>query len=169
MIISLDPGLHKVALAFWGLNYQLVHACLVEHEHEKGTERVQKWADMAYWVDLCIAQYNKGDIALVCEIPQVYSGPRDEDPNDLIDLAGVVGAVAANIVLGSIEWSPTPREWKGQLPKAITKKRVDAKLGDHEKAAIAWPIKSLCHNVYDAIHLGMTYLSREGLRSFESA
>lgn len=164
-IVSVDPGLAKVALAIWNRNtFELERACLVQHSHEVGTERVQKWRDMAYWVNVEVGDL--GEVDLVMEVPQIYGGPRAEDPNDLLDLAGVLGAIASSFAIAEVQWSPLPREWKGQLPKEITQKRVDAKLSPMEKAKIQWPIKSLAHNVYDAIHLGIVYLEREGLREF---
>lgn len=167
-ILSVDPGLSKVAYAIWSnehdsdLWYELEQGGLAVLAHEVGTERVQKWADMACAFREMIPAIC-GDYLLVIETPQVYGGPRDEDPNDLIDLAGVVGAIAATVG-GPVEWSPKPREWKGQAPKEISRQRVDNRLTEAEKSRIRWPIKSLRHNVYDALHLGLVYLEREGLR-----
>jgi hypothetical protein len=162
-VISIDPGKRKVAYAVWDYDTgSLLRAGLVTHDPSPGDERAQQWKDIAYWTELA-AGLGRIDNRLVIEIPQVYEGYQDEDKNDLIDLAGVVGALSAH-VWGRVEWSPTPREWKGQLPKAITQKRVDAELNDAEKALIEWPAKNLRHNVYDALHLGLTYLKREGIR-----
>lgn len=163
-IVTIDPGKRNCGLASWSPDGTLLMARLASCDHEPGTERAQMWKDMASWVKL-LAHLDSGEeIILVSEIPQVYEGPQDEDRNDLIDLAGVVGAITASIVVGHVEWSPTPREWKGQLPKKISRNRVDAKLSDAEKALIIWPRKDLVHNVYDALHLGLTYFEREGIR-----
>lgn len=165
-VVSVDPGKHKVAWATWDPETgKLTGAGLVIHKPEIGTERVQVWKEVAYWTDVATGLSSGSEIRLVVEVPQIYTGVRDEDPNDLIDLAGVVGAIASTIAIGSVEWSPLPREWKGQIPKEVTQKRVDKRLSPEEKALIKWPIKSLCHNVYDAIHLGIVYLEREGLRA----
>lgn len=162
-IISIDPGLKKVAYAIWNADGTLDRAGLVTRDFEPGIERAQKWKEIAEDTDIFVDLSRTADQVLVIEIPQVYSGARDEDPNDLIDLAGVVGAIAS-LLGGTVEWSPLPREWKGQLPKEISQKRVEAKLSESEKAKIKWPAKHLRHNVYDALHLGLTYLAREGLR-----
>lgn len=164
-VISIDPGLEKVAWAEWDFETgKLVEAGLIQRKAEVGEERAEKWRKMAYQVDYLLFKLEDREILLVIEIPQVYSGPREEDPNDLIDLAGVVGAITGKIINGHVEWSPTPREWKGQIKKEISKQRVDQRLSQDEKAKILWPIKSLAHNVYDALHLGIVYLEREGLR-----
>ncbi len=164
--VAIDPGLEKVAYSIWLPDGSLGLAGLVQCEHEVGMERGAKWKAMGYWTCLALEGFCRSDIDLVIEVPQVYSGPRKEDPNDLIDLAGVLGAIVGGLTFGHVEWSPTPREWKGQLPKEISRARVDSKLKPEEKTRIIWPIKSLCHNVYDALHLGIVYLEREGLRDF---
>jgi hypothetical protein len=162
-IVSIDPGKKKVAYAIWDEDGTLLGAGLVTHDPAPGDERAQIWKDIAYWTSVA-TRLDSVDTILVIEVPQVYEGPQEEDKNDLIDLAGVVGALAS-LTWGRVDWSPKPREWKGQLPKAITQKRVDAELSAAEKALIEWPAKNLRHNVYDAIHLGLTYLAREGIRA----
>lgn len=165
-VISIDPGLARVAYAVWDPETgALLRAGLVIKEHDIATERAQKWADTAWAVDDELGLSNGEEIWLVVEVPQVYSGPREEDPNDLIDLAGVCGAIAAKVLCGRVEWSPKPREWKGQAPKRITVARVDERLKAEETELIEWPsVKRFEQDVYDALHLGIVYLEREGLR-----
>lgn len=166
IILSIDPGKTKVAYARWDRETgQLLSAGLVIRKTQVAEERVDQWRQMAktFWV--CIDPLGKLNFYdLVVEIPQVYTGPQDEDRNDLVDLAGVVGAISAHTLIESVEWSPLPRDWKGQIPKEVTQKRVNKRLSDAEKGLVKWPIKSLAHNVYDALHLGIVYLEREGLR-----
>lgn len=166
-VISIDPGLNRVAYAIWDVETgKLVCAGLAEIDYEVGTERAEKWRMMGQLVDdeLGLSSGLAEDTWLVVEVPQVYGGPRNEDPNDLIDLAGVLGSIIGRMNEGHVEWSPVPRDWKGQAPKRVTQQRVDERLGPDETITIEWPIKSLCHNVYDAIHLGIVYLEREGFR-----
>lgn len=164
-VISIDPGLNRVAYAEWDPETgDLLRAGLVSCDYEVGMERAEKWREMAWRVDDVLGLSNGDEIWLVIEVPQVYPGPREEDPNDLIDLAGVLGAIVGKILVGYVEWSPLPREWKGQLPKRVTKQRVDDRLKVGETEVIEWPVERLKHNVYDAIHLGIVYLEREGFR-----
>lgn len=162
-IVSVDPGKNKIAYACWNpATGELIKAGLVTQTSEPGTERVEHWREIAdyFWVHI-----PPGDpVRLVVEIPQIYSGPREEDPNDLIDLAGVVGAICSSVEVEAVEWSPQPREWKGQIPKAVTKTRVDKRLSEKEKALVEWPAGRFKHDVYDALHLGLVFLEREGLR-----
>lgn len=164
--VTIDPGLHKVAYAIWNERGTLLGAGLVNHSHDPGIPRAQKWRDVAEWTDVACTLDSGEQVVLVIEIPQIYNTheAKKKDPNDLIDLAGVVGAIASKICVGYVDWSPLPREWKGQLPKEISVKRVEEKLSAKEKILIKWPAKSLRHNVYDALHLGLTYLAKKGLR-----
>lgn len=165
MIISIDPGKFKVAYAIWDpQSYTLVSAGLVIVSAGHDLSRVAAWAVVAYWVDVELGISSGKPVDMIVEIPEIYRDAKKTDPNDLIDLAGVVGAIASKICVGSVVWSPLPKEWKGQLPKHVTQSRVDAKLSDLEKSKIKWPAKHLKHNTYDAIHLGLTYLAKKGLR-----
>lgn len=168
-LISIDPGVRKVALAVWDSEtYQLQHAALVQHDYSPGTERGQVWNEMSYWARVEIERFCQVNPVLVMEVPQVYAQyDRKTDPNDLIDLAGVLGAIVGGLCGAVVAWSPSPKEWKGQAPKEITLQRVEAKLSPLEKSRIVWPSqKGLYHDVYDAIHLGIVHLEREGLRDF---
>jgi hypothetical protein len=161
---SIDPGKHACGVAVWS-GGNLIWASWVKNPFAKthGKERVERWRDMGKMVAVHLQKWGRYGVGLILEIPQVYSGERDEDKNDLLDLAGVQGAIVGATGF-DVEWSPVPREWKGQLPKEISVKRVEAKLSSEEKARIEWPAKSYRHNVYDAIHLGIVFLEREGLR-----
>jgi len=155
-VVSIDPGKRSCGVAVFDSLAQLVHAQLVEGTEAKDWPRPAIWAYMAQEVHKVLAPWSA--YGLVLEIPQVYGRhERSVDNNDLLDLAGVQGAMA----LGQkVHWAPTPAQWKGQLPKSITVSRVDGCLGAGEKGRIVWPNVSLRHNVYDAIHLGLVYLER---------
>jgi len=170
-IASVDPGKHACGVAVWmapnssqGI-YQLLWAGYVKNpfKSEPGKERAERWGDMARMIAGVLGRWKEWGVSLVLEIPKVYPGIHDEDPNDLIDLAGVQGAIVGATGF-PVEWSPLPQEWKGQLPKEVSERRVESKLQPEEKKRIEWPAKRLCHNVYDALHLGLVHLEREGLR-----
>jgi hypothetical protein len=172
-VISIDPGLNWAAFAEWDAETGLLRrAGLVKCEYEIGTERAEKWREMAWQVDAELGLSDSDEETwLVVEVPQIYKEVQNKDkkghsrdPNDLIDLAGVLGAIISKAQNGKVEWSPLPREWKGQIPKHVTKQRVDQRLQEGETECVEWPIESLKHNVYDALHLGIIYLEREGLR-----
>lgn len=110
---------------------------------------------------------------VILERPQAYQrrpGKTKGDPNDLILIA-----IAGGVVLGTVmEHSDIitevelvrPAEWKGQVPKEISHRRMFANLTKAEcavatSAAATIPI-SLRHNCYDGIALGLWALGRSG-------
>lgn len=163
--VSLDPGLRHCGVAVWR-GTGLVWAGLV-----KGAPTgrgPQAWATMADEVFGAVYQARLPDFyvgGIVTEYPQVYRhGPGD--PADLIELAGVVGAVVA----GLSESPPVhitgylPRDWKGQVPKDVMCARIMSKLTPADLAAIQPCAPSLLHNVQDAIGIGLFHLQKLGQR-----
>lgn len=101
---------------------------------------------------------------LVVELPVVYPGVSKIDTNDLLDLAGVDGAMAEHffrLFYFSVDEirHVTPREWKGQVPKEIMNRRVLSKLNDIEKTRIQ-KVGAKDHNTLDAIGIGLHMLGR---------
>ncbi len=90
---------------------------------------------------------------LVIEWPEVYAA-RKTDPNDLLLLAGVVGAI-----IGQFDWrtvySYRPKEWKGQVPKEIHNDRVMKKLPEKIITELDRIPKTYRHNVVDACGLAL--------------
>lgn len=98
---------------------------------------------------------------LVIELPQVYPGARDEDPNDLIQVARSVGMWEQAVQCEECHLVH-PRKWKGTVAKEIHNRRTLAKLEPSELAlldALKLPA-SKKHNVIDAIALGLWALGR---------
>jgi hypothetical protein len=94
--------------------------------------------------------------ASVVEWPKQYDGAGSfADRRDISELSAMAGAVG--VILASrkpeIELTPEPFEWKGQTPKDVHNRRVMAALSPEEQGRIVWPIKSLAHNVIDAVGL----------------
>jgi hypothetical protein len=99
---------------------------------------------------------------LAIELPQVYVRSRSKgDPNDLISLARLVGAFEYFFDgrFGSTIYKPA--QWKGQTPKDVTEARAKKRLTEAEITRIVLPpAKSLRHNVWDGIGLGLHHLNR---------
>jgi hypothetical protein len=97
------------------------------------------------------ARYGGWD--LVIEWPEVYVSGRS-DPNDLLLLAGVVGAI-----VGQFDWrgvySYRPKDWKGQVPKEIHNDRVLQKLSQKIQTDLGRIPKTYRHNVIDACGLAL--------------
>lgn len=100
---------------------------------------------------------------VVMERPRSYPGSPVRQ-NDLLDLTAAGMAVAARLArpreaVGMVD----PQSWKGQVPKAITKPRIEAKLTQAERMRLAVCLKESRgekHNLYDAIGLALFALKR---------
>ena len=105
-----------------------------------------------------------------CEFPQVYTQSKSKgDPNDLISLAAVDGAIADGCEGEVITLKP--RDWKGQLHNDATDERIRGRLTAAETKILAeckCP-PSLLHNVVDAIGIGLKAVNRFELHRVFSA
>lgn len=101
------------------------------------------------------------DYSVVSEYPQSYIASQQKgDQNDLVELAGVVGATCAE--LGGTVTGVLPREWKGQTPKDIHNARVLKRLTPEELKIVQTcsVSESLLHNTIDAVGIGLFHLGR---------
>lgn len=100
---------------------------------------------------------------LVIEWPQIYPHARGkgQDPNDLLCVAGVVGAILGE-TWRDAEYIKLvhPADWKGQVPKKIHNARVLQRLSAEERTRLPDLPASKLHNAIDAIGLGLWYLKR---------
>lgn len=103
---------------------------------------------------------------LAVELPQIYARSKSKgDPNDLIAVAGVVGALDALAPHHTTVYLPS--EWKGQVPKSVMTTRTTSKLEKTELERIITPRRaSLMHNVWDAIGIGIHHLKVHGQRQW---
>lgn len=156
-VISIDPGVNDVGVACWK-DAGLASAALVR----KGKA---DWLSLAHRTAAWVQVVYKSVDVVVIEKPQVYRQHLLKgDPNDLISLAIVVGAIANAFKLA---WPDVqvviihPREWKGQLPKKVSTERSRGILSDDELDCVQLPAKSLQHNVWDAVGIGLHYVGRK--------
>lgn len=140
-----------------------VDGALIHAAYARNPEKVERgpvaWVRMAEAVR---TEVEPVDVDLVIEVPQVYVAGRSKgDPDDLLELAGVDGAITTLLRPGKIAGFK-PREWKGQVPKEIHHARVLRKLNEAETAVLerANVPPSLRHNVVDAVALGVWFLRR---------
>lgn len=158
---SIDPGLNHCGIAVW-MNGGLFKAGLVKAKSAKKdiaariramTKALDDW-EFVVWGELYNQYTNVGPGCRVSELPQVYPGPRTiGDPNDLIALALVVGAIDPDHLY-------KPREWKGNVPKDVMIKRIQSKLSADERRKVNLPSPALAHNVWDAVGIGLHHLKR---------
>lgn len=157
-MICVDPGLRGCGVAcFDDGTGELSWAGYVKNPNKKDRgprahyEMASAVANMLHRSDF--------DAQLVVEFPVIYPGVSEIDPNDLVDLAGVDGALAAHMIRPETVRHVTPREWKGQVPKKIMNRRVLSKLSDIEKSRIE-KVGAKDHNTLDAIGIGLHMLGR---------
>jgi hypothetical protein len=158
-LLSCDPGKRHAGFALWTPTgprdtWELQAAKLEEFDHP-----VEASAAAVGFVG--------GHFQAAVEVPQVYSaGFSRGDPNDLIDITLVAGAVLGAADRSSIWFKP--REWKGQVDPDVMVTRVRSKLTQKELDRVQLPTKrggkgvrvSVSHNVFDAIGVGLYALKK---------
>lgn len=158
MLYSIDPGLRGCGVAAWEhdepwASYELMWACYLPAESPYE----------GYWRGAVNAVANKiyfDATELAIELPQVYDRARSKgDPNDLIQLAAVVGGIVDR--LGRKTAIYLPREWKKQVPKKIMCERIESRLSEVERAEVELPASAkLKLDVWDAVGIGLHHLGR---------
>ena len=144
---AIDPGVRGIGLALFRdselAEAYYVSGCPFEDEN---------WLDL--WSDFRVSQ-------VWIERPEVYPGRQKGDPNDLISLGIVAGAVWAALHPTCKPEFVFPRRWKGRVSKEETTARTRAELTAVELENVALPrAAALGHNVWDAIGLGLWVAGR---------
>lgn len=156
-LVCFDPGIRVAGLAIF-VDKKLTWAGIVRNSEQ--TERgPYAWIRMADAVNEQLQDISADRI--VVEVPQVYrQSSWKGDPADLIELAGVNGAVVASVMAGSHR-GYLPREWKKQVRKDVMLRRIMSRLSPEEQAAFDDSVpESLKHNAIDAAGLGLFELGR---------
>jgi len=170
-LLAFDPGADHPACAFFRAG---ILQCAERVRVDEGWKDLPPVARAVRIAEACL-RWGIGREAeprvLVCEHPQVYRAKKSKgDPNDLILLATINGALAGMLALavskrdiGLQILSPTPAEWAGQLPKATTGDpwlsprglRIRERLSDAE-ALVVQP----SHDALDSVGIGLHVLGR---------
>ena len=150
-LVSLDPGLRGCGVAYWNEDGSLAHVAYLRNPVKKG-DGPAAWmgydGTTGFWYTTRVEHF-------ISEVPQVYRvGASKGDPDDLIQLAGVVGVFSA-LFTATTYTGVKPREWKGQVPKDVHHARLVKTLTPEELAMVeAAAPPSLRHNVLDAVGIG---------------
>lgn len=173
MQLYVDPGLRACGAAVFD-GAALVAAALPVGTQDGDMRRPRERAGILVAMAGAVRRWadSIGSIErLIVELPQIY--PRGHqlapkagtDPNDLVHLAAVVGALSAAFATVETE-IVLPAEWKGQIPKKIMHARV---VGDSIKTGILAPAEkavlpklpvSKLHNTLDAVAMGLVDVGR---------
>ena len=155
-LLAIDPGLRHLGWALYA-DAQLERAglaCGLVDSRERGP--------IAWRAVVADIPTGLDPSCIVGEFPQVYS-VRNTRPDDLLQLASVLGAVAQRWT-GTPMVTLLPREWKGQRPKEATTYQANQTLSVVEAHTLSRELRAvpatLQHNVLDAVALGLVYLQR---------
>lgn len=153
-MLAIDPGLRGLGVAVF-VDQELADARYVP-SFEHGARGPAAWVAMAKAFET-----NPWDVVVI-EVPQIYQGAKQKgDPDDLLQVTGVVGAICGRVRADRLV-GVRPREWKGQLPKEVCRARIEGKLSEVElRRVVPSRHKSLAHNVWDAVGIGLFFLELE--------
>lgn len=143
MLFAVDPGVEQCAVASFKGSGQL-HFTWFQSEALAGND-------------------DRTDPAqCICELPEQRGRSTNIRMSDIIDLTWAGARVCANLPTETVK----PSAWKGQVPKAIHHKRMEAALTPEERIVlrncllkVPGPVQ---HNLKDAVALGLWKLGRLG-------
>lgn len=155
MLLAVDPGIDGCGCALFA-----GPVLVLAHYVKNPASDLATLAERVKCMAIAVNDAHEGVRALVIELPQAYAKKSKQKgrQQDLITLALVVGAVLDR--QGVPSTTLFPYEWKRQMPKAITRRRVGKRLDATERATIVLPAASLQHNVYDATGIGLHHVGR---------
>lgn len=155
MILCIDPGLRHCGTALFNQGGRLHEAALIKVGSNivRGPKAHRAMALEVYGTYTGIMNLTR----VILEFPRIYprAAQQKGDLNDLLDLAGVDGAIAG-LFSGCEILHVFPSDWKGQVPKPIMTKRIYSKLSEAEKAVLA----NKDHNTLDAVGIGLHHFGR---------
>jgi hypothetical protein len=156
--LAIDPGKDHVGMAlFKGVD-------IINLGYVKATNQYELAGKVALEFALWLGKSNTVVDILVLENQQIYGNGRGKgDPNDLLPLSFVCGAISATIPHRQL-LHPKAREWKGSVPKQIYTGRLLRYMSlhyeEHFKALSQYNAKQLS-DVVDAFGLGLWSLGLE--------
>lgn len=156
MLVCIDPGKKLCGVSMFSDRGYLLRAELV---------RADDVVTLADGVAEAVKKNRiENRLVLAYEMPQVYMSDPGK-AKSLFPLAVTDGAVAYALRPNEIvEYKP--HDWKGSVdPDVMTKKIKERWMtaADH-KAVVIPSAKSLAHNIYDAVGIGIYHLRRLGVR-----
>lgn len=168
LVLAIDPGVRGCGVALFEHNF-LIRAAYIKNLPFKCEARAAEAADMAGEIRFEFPNIIR--LNVIIEWPQIYAGAiragkSKVDPNDLLALTAVAGAIAARYN-GSNILTVRPREWKGQMTKAVTEYRILDRLEGSEIDVLTLAKReagSFAHNIVDAVGIGLCYVGRWSLK-----
>lgn len=148
-ILAIDPSVNNVGLARYNTDTKKLRTWL-HHPSRKliGASKTQSMVHLGNSIlRFILVEFLQGEKIdeLVIEYPQWQGSTKGliaMQKGYTLDLAFLTGVLATGFRLASCNvYTPTPMEWKGNIPKKATEKRVEKKFGslqisEHEYDAI---------------------------------
>lgn len=170
MILAVDFGLRHCGVTGASLRGDVFDAWLSRSyakDRQENGERIPAptgplaWRGMvsALFADLKARGYIERVEVLAIEWPEIYRvTPKDGDgfqknPNDLLDLAAVIGGLVVALPRVARYEQHTPRQWKKSYPKGEYQKAILAALSPQERELVERTTPSLRHNVIESVGL----------------
>ncbi len=165
-LIAIDPGVRSMAIAVFHDDGTMVDAwneAAPMYNTESFSRLLERWGSPSVRLFGRLNSHLRLETnRVVGERQVVYSGAKGlkTNPNDLLDLAMCAGAFFSAICVDMQAQLTVvePAEWKAQVPKDITKRRILELLSHSEPLSIKKGGEM--HNVYDAIGIGLFALGR---------
>ena len=158
-LLAVDPSLRGLGWAFFERG-MLTHCGVVEGDSNKTTIEAVRGIRLDLVDALASVKVYLPEVVL--EFPRIYPKGRGQtdhvDPNDLLWVAAVAGAVST---LGPSRIY-YPSDWKGQSKKEKTLRLVLQACTPAERAVIEQVKGWKRHNAVDAVGIGMYHLKRIG-------
>jgi len=165
-IVAVDPGLNACGVSIFNEAGRLEFAELVDNERTAAVDLPTRWEGAALsicaYVARCSSQYPHVDRTLVVEMPKIYPAARQVgDQNDLMNLVGVVASISITVMHVGRRLI-YPRDWKGTIDAdEMIERRIKPRLSETEHRRVSLPTaKSLQHNVWDAVGIGLHVVGR---------
>jgi len=158
-ILAIDPSIRACGVAIF-LKGKLVYVDVIRTMAVVNqAQAIQEICDKLHHIWQTTISDSLRPELLVVEKPQIYQQAQLKgDPNDLIPLALMSGVLwekfkPKNLML------PTPKEWKGQVPKNVMTKKTCSQLSKQEIDVLSWELsrvpEALRHNGFDSIGIGL--------------
>lgn len=130
-VVGIDPDTKATGVAAVEAyplgSFRILHLGLVRAKGRKAADRRR---EMAHELNKYLCSYElhlEGQRPTAVAIEWMHLRPRGEKrPNDILNLNGVAGmCVSACLQLNpEFVFTPIPKEWKGEVPKAIHQRRI---------------------------------------------
>lgn len=158
ILMGIDPSIENVGISYFDTETDELETICFHPKRTKETPIILICVQIARFILISFLQGKKRPEYIVCEYPQWENSERGRiaaQKGYTFALAAIAGYLCGSLGIAASKcFTPTPREWKGNMPKSAVELRfrrrflVDAKvkISDHEFEAammIDWLLNSL--------------------------